>query len=557
MKKLTLACALLASCSVFATDVFVRTNSDATSWNNIPNANILTLDASNKLPNVGIDSIFYLAPGTYTAFGLTVGKTGSTQSKIYGGFTGSESVINLNARLTADKDTNGIVEPWEFVNEAIITATHDSTKFTGKGSPSGTRLIIISGTGAEVNGVTITDFNYLSYAGPITLGVAGSTGTAGNNISGKEGILRLCSVKRIKSATGIVMSTNKFSLIENCLIESNVTTAANTGGPVFLNACGGKVSGCVIRNNAVTGTGARGGGLFATGLGSTDMDAIVLNCVIHNNYAVGNGGGLRSETATAGKRGIQILNTTIVNNKTTASGSTSAASVELITSGSIANSIIVGDHSGEIRTNNGNTYIVSNVYGDSIYTTGGVKTGNVQKKSTEDLNYTTPTDFIGAMIPDFTTPYESQKYYAIRRANFSIKNSSSQACLVSGISALPTSYSFTNASAPTSGTINFSASVPTTDITGASRAGNTTIGAYIYQQPTKIETAKASNGASAYAAGNSIVLKGNAGDIASVYNVTGKLIRKVTLTANQTTVAAEKGLYIVVLGAHKNKVIVK
>ncbi len=556
MKKLTLACALLASCSVFATDVFVRTSTDATSWNNIPGANILTLPTGNKLPNVGADSVLYLAPGTYTAVALTVGRGTETtpptsaKSKIYGGFKGDESAIDLNARLTSDLDGNGIVEPWEFSNEAIITASGDSVKFLST-TGSKSRMIVVCGPEAEVNGVTITDFYYPTYAGPITLGVPTATGTVANSVTEKAGFLRLCTVKRMKAGYGIVTSTNKYSKIENCLIESNVMNVANFGGAVFLNAVGGTVSGCIIRNNASVGGGARSAAIHATSIAATDMDAIVENCVVYNNYAIAYGGAIRGE-GISGKRGLQIVNSTIVNNKTNTTAQTGYASVELINCGLIANSIAVGDISREIRANTANSFIASNVMGDSIITAGGYKAGNMRGKEYTDLSFKSPTGFAGVMIPDYTTPFVQADYDAIRKANFTITSSSSPAVLVAGVATLPANYTYTGGTAA----VSITATVPAKDITGASRAGNSTVGAYVYQQPTKLETASVSK-AAAYATENAIVIRGNVGDIASVYNVTGKLINKVSLTSNQTTIAASKGLYIVVLGTHKNKVIVK
>jgi len=57
----------------------------------------------------------------------------------------------------------------------------------------------------------------------------------------------------------------------------------------------------------------RAAGVYATSLTNKDMDAIVENCVISNNYASVNGGALRGD-AQSNKRGIQIGNNTIVNN---------------------------------------------------------------------------------------------------------------------------------------------------------------------------------------------------------------------------------------------------
>ena len=480
MKKLLLALAIVLATTVMAKNFYLRTNSDATSWSNI--TMVPTVDTLITLPlgdsiksflSVGKDTVIYLAQGTYKlpykGSSLQV-KTG----KVYGGFSGNESVIDLNARSLSDKDGNGIVEPWEFTNEAIITTSNPNFKFTGSGITDGTRPIIVTGTSGELNGVTISDLNYLSYAGPICVGLPAGSPTAVNNVSGKEGILRLCTVKRIKSYIGIVMSTNKYSIIDRCLIESNVVTANNSGGAVYMNLCGGKVTGCEIRNNAAMGSYGRGAGVWATSLSSTDMDAIVENSVIYNNYADANGNGaaIRAD-AQAGKRGIQIVNCTVVNNQTAPTAGTAIGSVELITNGLIANSIIVGDPSAEVRPNNANNYILNNIYGE--YATGAATlngSGNVTGKVTSDLAFKNPTLFAGVMIPDYTSSYDAAKYNAIRQANFLITSASSPAVITAGVSTLGASYTVSTT------TTSISETVPSFDAYNVSRSGNITIGAY-------------------------------------------------------------------------------
>jgi hypothetical protein len=215
------------------------------------------------------------------------------------------------------------------------------------------------------------------------------------------------------------MLTNQNSVIDHCLIEENVSLANNSGGPVFMNLFGGKITGSVIRNNASAGTGGRGGGVYASTSAATgDLNAIVENCVIHNNSA-SNGGGLRVD-AQAGKRGIQILNNTIVNNKTT--GNT--ASVELINSGLIANSIVVNttleEGGTEIRCHAANHFFSNTIYGDSTYVAGGLKSGNSAGKVTSDMKFVNPTTFTGIMIPDYTSPFNQATYDAIKQANFKL-----------------------------------------------------------------------------------------------------------------------------------------
>jgi len=535
------------------TTYYIRPANNTTAWANFPADQVITTDLLTLDPTY----TYYLASGTYTGGSISI-----TTGKIYGGFSGDETSIDLNTRAIADKDENGIIEPWEFSNEAIITTSTPSYAFTQTGIASGSRLLSIQGTGGEVNGVTITDFNFLSYAGPICLGLPSGTPSAANNISGKEGILRLCTVKKIKSAIGIVMSTNKYSIIDRCLIESNVITGANTGGAVFLNACGGKVTGCVIRNNAAIAASGRAAGLYATSIASTNMDAIVENCLVYNNYSGSAGAAIRGDAQT-GKRGIEIINCTVVNNKTGAAVTASSASVELINGGTIVNSIIVGDQSSEIRANTTNNYVINTAYGEyatSASTLYG--SNNVSGKAVADFSFTTTTT-PGVMIPDYTTPLpwtatETAKYDEIRKANFKITDKTSVAVTAASTKTYPASYLIGG----TGASIVLSAyTLPTTDLMGINRQENQYVhfdlGAYQYSSlTTAVDNSTLSN-SGIFASGNQIIVPNAIGSTISIYSVTGQLIKSVTATANKMSIAADNGIYIVKVGNHVAKVSVK
>jgi hypothetical protein len=465
---------------------FWRTTGDNSSWNNLVSAGQITsgqIVTSSSLSGFSGSAINYLAPGSYTPAFLIV------TNKLYGGFSGTETSIDLNARSLTDQDGNGIVEPWEFVNVASITSSYANSSFTGSGTNTN-RILEVTGNGAEVNGITITNFHYLQYSGAISIGKKAGDPTAGDNIQSNAGILRNCILNKIKNTAqtspsilpgGIVMLTNKYSLVDNCLIESNVSVVSNGGGAVFMNLMGGTVKNSVIRNNASVGTGSRAGGIWArTSTGSSDgttanghIDAIVENCLVYNNYSLVNGSGIRVD-AQSGKKSIQIINSSVINNQNI--GSTSG-SVEFINSGAIANSIVVNptiEETGyDLRTNTTNTYIINTIYGDSTYTAGGTKSGNSGGKITSNLNFQNPTTFTGVSIPDYTTPWDAaaiEKYNQIRQANFRITSTNSPAVTVPGVSALASTYGTTP--------ISTTATVPTTDQSGFQRTGGLTAGAY-------------------------------------------------------------------------------
>jgi len=557
MRKIVLPLVIILATSLMAKNFYLRTSSDATSWSNItmvPEVDeLVTLpdgDSISSFISVGNDTTIYLAPGTYylpiTGKSFLI-KTG----KVYGGFSGNESIIDLNARSINDKDGNGIVEPWEFTNEAVITTSNPAFKFTGSGITTGSRFIVISGTGGELNGVTVMDLNYLTYAGPICLGQPSGTPSAANNVLGKEGIMRLCTVKKVKSAIGIVMSTNKYSIIDRCLIESNVVTAINTGGAVFMNACGGKITGSVVRNNAATGTGGRGAGVLATSLSATNMDAIVENSVIYNNFAVANGCAIRGD-AQSGKRGIEIVNSTIVNNQTASTASGSIGSIEIINAGSIVNNIVVGDPSAEVRANNANNYIVNNVYGE--YATGSAAlngSGNATGKIVADLFFTNPTTFAGVMIPDFTTPWDQAKYDAIRSANFSIANAESEAVKNAGLMEMPASYTYSTTTVP------LTATIPSTDIKGNTRTGDVTIGAYQFSN-LSTSTHKLQDGNTYCTARDKQLFVNNANGLnINIFSLSGQRIQSLTPNTDVVSISLEKGIYIVRSDKFTEKVIVQ
>lgn len=570
MKKLLLVFALIFSTAVMAKNLYVRTNSDATSWSNITLGSgdeLVTLplgDSIKTFLSVSGDSIIYFAPGTYTLPKLGATFVIKTNGKVYGGFSGTESTIDLNARTISDKDGNGIVEPWEFTNEAIITTSNPNFKFTGAGISSGSRLLTVSGTGAEVNGVTLTDFNYLTYAGPISIGKGADVPAVADNVSGKEGILRLCTVKKMKGAKGIIISTNKFSIIDRCLIESNISSnLGNWGGAVFLNLWGGKVTGCVIRNNASTASTGRAAGILANSAASYDMDAIVENCVVYNNFAGASGAGIRGE-AQANKRGIEIINCTVVNNQTGATVITADGSVTLVNGGTIVNSIIVGDPSAEIRANlltlpaiNAN-YVSCTAYGESA--TGASTlygSNNVSGKVVVDFNFTTPTTSAGVMIPDYTTPYDAAKYNAIRQANFKITASSSVAATAVSTKSYPANYLIGG----TGATVTLSTySIPSTDILGVTRPistnGHLDLGAYQFSGlTTSVANANLSK-SDIYAFGDDVVITNAIGSAISIYSLTGQLVEKIKANSNKVTIATEKGIYIVKVDSRIVKVIV-
>jgi hypothetical protein len=419
-------------------------------------------------------------------------------------------------------------------------------------------MAVISGTNSEMNGITLTDFNYNNASGKastISIGVAG-TPSAANNVVEKAGILRLCTLKKLKSTgttgnSGVIISTNKYSLIDQCLIEECVAVGANSPSAVYLDTYGGTVRSSVLRNNANGSTGTYGA-IYANAAASSDMNAIIENCVIYNNYGFAQG--LRG-TGQTGKRGIQIINSTIVNNQSGNAASVNCASVELITSGTVANCIIAGDFNKALRANSTNNYIVNTAY-ESFTVTGTFNgSGNVEAKTVADYKFVQPTNFYGVMIPDFTSPFDQTKYDAIRHANFKLQDATSAAVVNQGVKTLGTTYSYGSPAT----TVNLTATIPTTDILGNDRPGSlvTNLGAYQYSQLSTGSVSPDRTSFSVIPTNNGVIISAELEQLVSVYTVSGQLINQLRAVSGELFFALEKGFYIVKAGNESVKVLIK
>jgi hypothetical protein len=484
--------ALIAmTAKVEAATYYVRTNG-STAWGNItgsptpvtlPAGNAITAFTDIHASATGADT-YYFAPGTYNinfTFAITTGQ-------VYGGFSGNEtSTADLSARAISDQDANGIIEPWEFTNVVTFTTSVLEGNYGASNTTGGTanRLLTVTGTGGEVNGITLFDYFYKSSGsahGVIVLGEVNIAPTDGLN-STKAGKLTQCIVRQFKNyisnstaANGIVMLTNANSVVDKCLIED--CRIPYGSGTVYMNKYGGIVSNSVIRNNHVGGASLGfGGGISLANTPATTVDAIVSNCAIYNNTGV-NGGAIRGAANSTSSKGIQIINCTVVNNSSTG---TNGSSIELINSGLIANSISLSDTQNEIRPNTSTNYIVSTIYGtnpgSAIFPSSeNNNTSGIADNTFTALYFVRPTSFQGAVSNSTTenASYTLEKKNEIKAANYQITSTSSLAHTTPS-AILPASF---KASGGSGSDIAITATVPTTDITGLTRTGSFTIGAY-------------------------------------------------------------------------------
>lgn len=510
------------------TTFYVRPSANATAWSGLTGIDPEQILSTDAISFAGTNT-YYLAGGNYT----TSSTIAITTGKIYGGFSGSETSIDLEARPVSDLDQNGITEPWEFTHTSTITSTIANSKYEQAGTQS--RLMTISGNGGEVDGVTFTDHNYLTYGGAIVIGqVNGNPTTNTPEVAGK---MTRCTVKKMKGGTGVVMLTNNMSVIDRCLIEDNTGTASY--GAVYLNRFGGIVSNSVIRNNKAK---TKGGAIYAGNVlatGGVHLKGVVSNCVIYNNTADQNGGAIVG-VAGVDLSGLEIVNSTIVNNTTTAPG---LASVELENNGLVVNSIILNDPLDELSVNTVSNYVERVAYGSAVGAALYPATQNISGKSVADFNFVNPSlsqGYLGLTGTD---------YEAMRKSNYKILSTSSAAYVSNAT--IPESYLIGG----TGASVATRATVPATDILGVTRSNNMTIGAYFYNPASGIGE-QSGERIFAYGTTNTIEIKSEPGKEVQIYTVSGQLLKTVTPDTDQISVKAAPGFYVIVSGTQKHKVAV-
>ncbi len=516
------------------TTYYVRPSANTTAWSGITGVESDQIISTDAVTFAGTNT-YYMMGGNYTT-GSTIALT---TGKIYGGFTGAETSIDLNARPTSDVDQNGIIEPWEFTNTTLITSSLANSKFEQAGV--GSRLLTITGNGGEVDGVTLTDFCYnyvtggITYGGPITLGQVSSSPTLNN--ADNVGKLTRCTLKKIKAGASVIMMTNNASSIDRCLIEDNIGTFSY--GAVFMNRFGGTLSNSVLRNNKAK---TKGGAIYAgnaAATGGVDLKAVVSNCVIYNNTAEVSGGAICGE-AGANLSGVEIVNSTIANNMTVAPG---VASVELTNNGLLVNSIVVNDILDEIYVSNASNYVEKVVYGTLTAASAALypAVSNLSAKAIADLKFVNPT------LTQGYVDLSGTNYDAMRKANFKISNVTSAAYVSNAT--IPTTYQVGG----TGATITTRATVPSTDILGLARSTNMTLGAYFYN-PASGLNAKSADKVFAFGTRSGIKIQGEQGNIVNIYNVSGQLVSTAKLNTDNVLIPSAKGFYVVVIGSQVNKV---
>jgi hypothetical protein len=572
VKSVAFISLLAVSAQLTAATFYVRPAGDATSWSALAGITPEQIITSNAPEIIGTDT-YYFAKGTYvlsstaidplTTLPVSIVATVTT-GKIYGGFSGAETTIDLAARAVADKDGNGIVEPWEFSNETIFKGAVPYDDITG----SSKRFLIL--TGGEVNGATLANHYYygdlvpaaVPFSGAIILGVASSAPPAAQNLDENAGKLILCTIRNIRAGgNGPIMMTNKSSQIDRCLIEECTSAgliANGGGGAIWMNSHGGKITNSIIRNceaKLVGGGSGKGGAIWSTS--NVESNALVYNCLIHNNSAAGYGSGLRFEGVNGGKtKGGSIINCTILNNLSTIASTT--GQVELIFDGVLlVNNIILNEpNKDELRVRDTRNFISNNIYGTLMTGSAALSPGTdmVSGKNITDLKFVRPIFTAGAIGSPGVDFFDKVVYDSIRTANFKIADAQSLAVQTVGALKLPATFPSSDADATP---IAIAVTIPTVDMLGVARTTTNTIGAYQFAGASALNTVYSDKQLNVIALQNSILINNQEGKVASLFSASGQLIKRVTLKSNNEIVPVTNGFYIVSVNNRIGKVVVK
>jgi hypothetical protein len=325
MKKLNLLLSLflLLTLSLHANTWYVKLSGSG-AWANKP-AEKLVVVSSDNLASEWMNAshkndTLWIATGTYNLSEMII--MGENQV-VFGSFKGDENDISSRARR--DMDGNGLVETWEFENPTILEPTQTYSA-TGAG-----RALVCNSTSnnAYVDGIVFQNFHH-SLDNSSNLFVNNSTAKL------KNIVLRNSTITSSSAPlSGVIKVT--LGVVENSLVE--FCSAEQTGGKicdgVFHVNSSGTAIGCVSRGNWVSGSPAymgQGGGFS---LDSKSAGAKLINCVAHNNFSSGPGGGIQMNTSLD-----KIINCTVVNN---ISGNNHSAGINMKSGGYCYNCVAWGN----------------------------------------------------------------------------------------------------------------------------------------------------------------------------------------------------------------------
>lgn len=117
-------------------------------------------------------------------------------------------------------------------------------------------------------------------------------------------------IKGNEAATVSLVTLEESATVDGFYIQDNQNCKANGGGVTMKFKT--TLRNCIVRNNSTTGANV-GGGIFVTNTIKDGIVPTIENCLIYNNSAANNGGGIQI----AGNCYLHLINSTIANNQIT------------------------------------------------------------------------------------------------------------------------------------------------------------------------------------------------------------------------------------------------
>jgi hypothetical protein len=352
-------------------------------------------------------------------------------------------------------------------------------------------------------------------------------------------------IRGVASAQNPLASLSDGAVLDGFILQDNQNSTKNGGAIHMSSRC--IVRNCIVRNNSVAGANV-GGGIFVDGVVVDGVYPLVENCLIINNAAANNDGGIQ----VANGRVLRLINSTIANNKitkpTSESGSGFGCGVGLpVNAVLVAQNCIVynnrkPDGAGSLifsfganhNMNNNTQSSVSNCAYDAINAGTGTQNGVVFASTTDcisDLSaskmpgFVRAVDFCGA-VPDT----ETAAYAQFALANYGLTFES--VCIDRGD--------------------NTAVAETGKDLANADRIYNNTVdmGAYEYVPAGSVKVVGKPAPSAAwncFAENGGVTISGlTGGEVVSLYDLSGRKIR--TAVAGTTSLRIQgvaTGIYLI------------
>ncbi|MDR1809653.1 MAG: T9SS type A sorting domain-containing protein [Prevotella sp.] len=397
--------------------------------------------------------------------------------------------------------------------------------------------------------------NYISYTDRIVYGGFDGTETSLTQRDWAKNQTVLQGSANATTSLVILQNATIQTVLDGFIIQDNhVETSGQNGGGIQMNErC--VTRNCIVRNNSSISTANVGGGIFVCGALVGGVYPVIENCLVINNVAANNGGGIQVSASKA----CLLVNSTVANNWINKADGTAGSgygcgvgmppTIELIAKNSIVYNNKKSDGAGGTLTfsfganagaNNNTISTILNCAYDAINVGSGTQNGVVFTSKTaciDDLSsvktpgFTLPTSFAG----NSSSPSELAEFDA---ADYRLLSTS--VCIDVGN--------------------NAAASGITKDLANSNRIFNSTVdmGAYEYSPNTGIGFI-ASAAWRCSAANGALTVSGlNKGDAVAVYDLSGRTVGAGRATGSQLKIGGlSKGVYLVKLNGKTQKVICK